>query len=248
MHGPAKSCKMRNGRPVFVEKKQPVTNSRTNYEPGGREFESLRARQFFKHLRLFPDTKTRRLCQICVTLPAPDALPPQASLLSVRPLRVVGRSFPRAWPDVRQRGVRTCAPSPMTPSHPAPVTLSLANSSSRRHRCLKQPMAMGHPAKPIGPGFPYRRDENSRRHLRLISALWNRRRVAGLINTAERCHRRGAIQSVSQPVVNRSTGDNLGERHRTRFRTRSCCFRSRFSATTDRRLPGPSRRAKVVKA
>jgi hypothetical protein len=45
MHRPALLCKIGNGRSSNLYYKQYVSDSTANFEPGGRGFESLRARK-----------------------------------------------------------------------------------------------------------------------------------------------------------------------------------------------------------
>src|ERR1035437_8472089 len=60
---------------------------------------------------------------------------------------------------------------------------------------------------------------------------------------AERINRRGLRNREQNPKSKRSAVRRLGARRRDRCRTRSCCFKSRFSARTARVPPDPRRAA-----
>src|ERR1035437_9280334 len=60
---------------------------------------------------------------------------------------------------------------------------------------------------------------------------------------AERINRRGLRNREQNPKSKRSAVRRLGAWRRDRCRTRSCCFKSRFSARTARVPPDPRRAA-----
>ena len=93
---------------------------------------------------------------------------------------------------------------------------------------------------PLGPGFPLRLEEKSRRYFRFFRAWWRLKRVEGFSTMAERIRRAGRIRRAHQPAMRRSEVRRWGDRCRERLRIRSCCFARRDSAITERRPPGPS--------
>ncbi len=63
---------------------------------------------------------------------------------------------------------------------------------------------------------------------------------------AERTRRVGRMNPAQSPAMTRSIDVRFGARSRDRLRISSCCLTSNDSAATDRRPPGPNKRAVVT--